>query len=199
MKLFPKKIICKKFFTYKTNTIDISGLSTGLSNEQLAGFNINVGQFKLKPEYVEASEKLQELDLMQYSICQTIKNISDNMKRDELLVRLAEIKMQMLSIVQNPDKAPENEIHNSNLKFKKIVTIQAKNSEIKELLMDNNTVGDALNLLREILPSENIVIMFLSEYNQLTDEIQKGIKSYSNPEWRSLINRIMLFVDSKIT
>lgn len=200
MPLFRKKITCNKFFTYKTNTIDISGLSTGLSKSQIAGFDLKVGQFQLKPEFVTATDKLKELDMMQYSICQTIKNISDNSKRDDLLIQLADIKMQMLKIAQQPEKA--NEI-TQDMNKDKIITkgteqIKTDTSQIKDLLLNNNTVEKALKILQTKMPNENAIIMFLSEYNQLTNDIQIGIKSYTSPEWRSLINRIMLFIDSKI-
>ncbi len=71
-------------------------------------------------------------------------------------------------------------------------------SQIKYLLLNNNTVEKALKMLRTKMPDNNSIIMFLSEYNQLTNDIQIGIKSYTGSEWRSLLNRIMLFIDSKL-
>ncbi len=198
MAIFRKKMTCKKFFTYKTNTIDISGLTTGLNKGQVAGFDLKVGQFQLKPEYVKATDKLKELDMMQYSICQTIKNISDNSKRDDLLIQLADIKMQMLKIAQQPEKA--NEITQDTDKVTKTGTEQTETdiSQIKNLLLKNNSVEKALKILQIKMPNDNTIIMFLSEYNHLTNDIQIGINSYSSTEWRSFINRIMLFIDSKL-
>jgi len=191
MSIFRKKIICKKFFTYKTRTIDISGLSAGLSKEQLSGLSLKVGEFHLKPEFVKASERLQELDMLQFSLCQTIKNIDNSSKQDELLIELAQLKMQMLKIAQQPQTINNSKNLNKTMEENKSL------AAIKELLVDNNTVKDALNLLRKEMPNENSLIMLTQEYKQLQSDIMIGIKDYTSMEWRSLINKIMLFIDSK--
>jgi len=196
MRFFDRKIKCEKFFTYKTNTIDISGLSAGLSSEQLAGFDLKVGQFKLDPKFVLASEKLQQLDLLQYSTCQTISGISSKEKRDELLIKLAEIKMQMLLIAQNPEKAEEIKIQETVINNQK-QNEMSECKELKNMLVDNKSVGKALKMLQSKLPDENATILFLSEYNQLSEEIQIGTKTFTSPEWRSLIHRISQFIDMK--
>ncbi len=121
MGFFSRKIECEKFFTYKTNSLNISGLSAGLSGEQVSGFDLKVGQFELDPKFVEASEKLKQLDMLQYSTCQTIRSISLEEKRDELLIKLAELKMQMLFIAQNPEKASEIVTSKTNDKNKPIL------------------------------------------------------------------------------
>lgn len=197
MGLFDRKIKCEKFFTYKTNTIDISGLSAGLSSEQLTGIDLKIGQFKLDPKFVQASELLKQLDMLQYSTCQTISGISSKDKRDELLIKLAEIKMQMLYIAQNPEKAQELKSGNTINNTANTEKMENNCKSIKNMLSDNKKVGTALNILQQKLPNENSVILFLSEFNQLSEEIQIGIKSYSSPEWRSLIHRITQFLDMK--
>ncbi len=180
MPLFRKKIICKKFYTYRTNTIDISGLTTGLSTEQAAGFDLKVGQFKLSPEFTKASNKLQELDLMQYSICQSIKNISDNSKRDELLIKLVDIKMQMLKIAQQTNETNEN----NNVKGATI-----ENTQIAEKKIENKEINSQnLNKKNDDFSKKrlnNIETELNYSYDLLADWEQKLILS-QNPKEQKL-------------
>ncbi len=199
MNFFKRQIKCEKFFTYKTNTIDISGLSASLTKEQLAGFDFKVGQFKLDPKFVQASEFLQQLDLLQYSTCQTISGISASVKRDELLIKLAEIKMQMLFIAQNPEKTSSVKLPEQLKEIAKTDVEDNNCKGIKQLLSDNKNVGKVLNVLQKKLPDENAIILFLSDYNQLSEEIQIGTNTYSSTEWKSLIYRIGQFIDMKCT
>lgn len=190
MNFLNRKIKCEKFFTYKTNTIDISGLSAGLTSEQIAGFDLKVGQFKLEPKFVKATELLQKLDMLQYSTCQTISGISSKEKRDELLEKLAGIKMNMLLIAQDPGNAKNIVIPEFNI----IITTHAK---LKKLLTDNKKVGEALNILQNALPGENTIITFLGDYNNIIENIENGLSDFNSTEWRSLKHRIMLFIDRK--
>ncbi len=172
MELFKKRITCKKFYTYKTNTIDISGLSTGLSSEQTAGFNFKVGEFKINPEFVKASNKLQELDLMQYSICQSIKNISSNSKRDELLVRLVDIKIQMLKIAQQPNLVnDEGGESNNHPKKNKYITNDRTNDtinsqDIKKNIEHRKEHSFTKKRLHNIKNELNYTYDLLSEWEQ---------------------------------
>lgn len=200
MGIFKKRIKCDKFFTYRTNTINVSGLSTGLTKDQLGDFDLKLGQFEIKPEYEKASEKLKELDLLQFTICQSIRNINNNSKRDDLLIQLVEIKMEMLKIAQRPQdflKLSEDSSKGKNIENDVKEPEKNDKSQIKELLSNNNSVGEAIKRLRIKMPDENTIIMHLAEYNQLISDIQKGIRTFSSPEWNNLINRIILFVDSQ--
>ncbi|OQX99774.1 MAG: hypothetical protein B6I20_09615 [Bacteroidetes bacterium 4572_117] len=198
MGLFDRKIKCEKFFTYKTNAINISGLSAGLTGEQVAGFDLKVGQFKLDPKFVEASELLQQLDMLQYSTCQTISGISSKEKRNELLEKLADIKMKMLLIAQNPEKVEDIKLpENTKTEISKPENMNTTHAKLKKLLVDNKKVGEALKLLQNALPNENTVIMFLADYNQIMEDIENGLSSFNSAEWKSLKHRIMQFVDRK--
>ncbi len=200
MGIFKKKLTCKKFFTYKTNTLDISGLSAGLTGEQIVGFDFKVGQFKLDPKFVEASELLQRLDLLQYSTCQTIANISSKEKRDELLEKLADVKMKMLFIAQNPKNAKSMNLlkdEDGIIKILESENLNITHKELKSLLSKNKEVGEALKLLQTTLPNENTIIMFLSDYNQIMEDIENGLSSFNSIEWKGLKNRIIQFIDRK--
>ncbi len=197
MALFKKKITCKKFYTYKTNTIDISGLSAGLSSEQTADFDFKVGQFKLNPEFVKASNKLQELDLMQYSICQSIKNISNNSKRDELLVKLVDIKMQMLKIAQQPNLISDKD-NNTLLKEEKYIVDEKTDSDISSQYIKNNFVRDRKHSFTK-KRLENIKNELINAYELLYEWEQKLILS-QNPKEKRLceleIDNLKKIIDS---
>lgn len=197
MGIFDRKVKCERFFTYKTNTIDLSGLSVGIPSDKLVGLDIKLGQFKLDPKFVEASELLQKLDILQFSTCQDISSISNKVKRDELLAKHAEIKMQMLLVVLNPEKAESIKLPEPIAISILSNTVISNCVELKKMLTNNNNVGKVLNVLQQKLPDANAVILFLSDYNQLSEEIQIGAKSYSSPEWKSLLYRIGKYIDMK--
>jgi len=67
--------------------------------------------------------------------------------------------------------------------------------EIKNMLVDNSKVGKVLKILQKLIPKENSVILLLSEYNQLSEQIVIGTMEYSNPMWRSLVSRILQLID----
>lgn len=197
MGIFDRKVKCEKFFTYKTNTIDLSGLSVGIPSEKLVGLDIKLGQFRLDPKFVEASELLQKLDILQFSTCQDISSISNKEKRDELLAKHAEIKMQMLLVVLNPEKAGTIKLPEPIVTSILTNTVVSNCVDLKKMLSYNKNVGKVLNILQQKLPNENAVILFLSDYNQLSEEIQIGIKSFSGTEWKSLLYRIGQLIDMK--
>lgn len=141
--MFGKKTECKKFFTYKSNTIDISGLASSLGSDKINNFDLKVGQFKISPEFVKVSEKLMELDMQQYDLCNTIKNISDRKKRDEMFIKLSEIKMQMFKIYKNLDEEKQND------KKKEIISM----SKIDKIAVNGND-----NIILQYVNGSNITI-----------------------------------------
>ena len=69
---------CQKFFGYKTNTLNIKALQIGVKND----INLQVGKIKIDPRLEKTTSKLKELDLLQYSICKSISNITDSKKKE---------------------------------------------------------------------------------------------------------------------
>jgi len=140
---FFSKPTCRKFFTYATKTIDFSGLSAGLSSSELADFDLKLGQFKLSPEFVKVSEKLMQMDMQQYDICQTISNIRDKNERDRKFSKLAEIKIEMMRMAAHPEAYEHREptILNSGQYWlkadnKKGVFVQGLDGEIIKVFAD---------------------------------------------------------------
>lgn len=69
--------------------------------------------------------------------------------------------------------------------------------ELKNMLVVNSKVGKVLQILHKLMPNENSIIIFLGEYNQLTEQIIIGTMEYTNPTWRNFVFRIMQFIDLK--
>ena len=183
-----------------------------------------MGSLKIDPKYEKATNKLKELDMMQYSTCLSICNISDRKERDKLFVELAKLKMQMLRLAQNPELEEKQEQNTSknvvNIKGDNYVVIQGvgnstitvgddsdnppksatpfNKENIKLLLGNNQTIDEAIELLQKALPANNELLIFQSQYNQLKSDIRKGIKSYSDPQWNSFMSRLLDFVDDAI-
>ncbi len=95
MRLFTKKVSCKRFYETKSRTIDITGLKTGVPQK----FDLGVASFKINTKYQDASEKLKTLDLLQYGLCNDINGVSDLKQRDKLLKKIIDTKTKMLEIV----------------------------------------------------------------------------------------------------
>jgi len=116
-------------------------------------------------------------------------------ERNDKLQKLCEI----LTVIR-PEKVKQYPCFNSTTTYdtsRKEENIGSLNlhTTIKQLLTQNHTVQQALQLLREKLPNENSIIMFFSDYNQITSDIIKGLTTYNSVEWHSLVNRVLNFVD----
>ena len=95
---------CKKFFTYKSTSLDVKGISAMLGEEG-SKFNIGVGEIEISPEYVRVSEKLMQLDILQYSICENINKLEKgNPNRQTLIEEHIQICQEMMLIAIKPEK-----------------------------------------------------------------------------------------------
>lgn len=93
---------CKKFIKYQGFTLTIESLSASLPDSTKA----STGRISFDTQkYREASEKLQELDLYQFQICQTLNNMQPGPRRDEYEAKWLETLMEMSRISANPDSA----------------------------------------------------------------------------------------------
>lgn len=69
--------------------------------------------------------------------------------------------------------------------------------ELKLMLTDYSNIKTILQVLRKKYPNHSELIILLSEYNHLKKEIFIGIKTYTSPEFRMLIFKIIQFIDSR--
>ena len=200
MGLFNRKPVCRKFFTYETKTLDISGLSAGLTKTELAQFNLSLGQFKLSPEFVKVSDMLMLKDLQQYDLCQTISNISDRAERDKLFVELVKIKMEMMRMADNPEAYQPQKTNTQNMETKQYsikvegdnnIIIQGvegsnqpKKTSIDEIIcmLDKpETLDDALKLANNLIfPGSDQGL-----FNQKMRKYQIGMSDYEKDSWKS--------------
>ena len=200
MGLFHRKPVCRKFFTYETKTLDISGLSAGLTKTELAQFNLSLGQFKLSPEFVKVSDMLMLKDLQQYDLCQTISNISDRAERDKLFVELVKIKMEMMRMADNPEAYQPQKTNTQNMETKQYsikvegdnnIIIQGvegsnqpKKTSIDEIIcmLDKpETLDDALKLANNLIfPGSDQGL-----FNQKMRKYQIGMSDYEKDSWKS--------------
>lgn len=176
---------CRKFFTYGANTLDINALSVGLSQSDLPKFNASLGQLKISPEYVKVSERLMQMDLQQYDLCQTIANIRDEEERDRKYIQLADIKMEMMRLAANP-QAYENKPKdngNENDQRKPISNSDAfatdSGKAIMQLLDQPSTIPKALDLADRLpfIGSDRFL------FNQKRLKYQSGMTEYERVQW----------------
>ena len=86
---------CEKFVNYQNKTIDTKGI-----NLRVFGQPVGVGATNVSPIMREASDKLQKLDLLQYNICEQLKNIKTDFMREKLQAQYTNLLMQMMQLLK---------------------------------------------------------------------------------------------------
>lgn len=128
--LFRRKAKCKQFYKLETSTVDVKGLQASLP----AKFNLGLGSFTIDKKYAHATEKLQMLDMLQYSQCQEINLVSNKKVKDNLILENSKARREMMQIVIELSKnAPGTPIPDAflfatpeNLSFEQVATAIAK-------------------------------------------------------------------------
>ncbi|NDV95453.1 hypothetical protein D0T84_11080 [Dysgonomonas sp. 521] len=187
---FFRKNPCKKFFTYSTRTLDIKGLSANMSSETLSEFNLGIGQISIKPEYIEATNKLQELDLLQYTICNNIHQLDDkDPEKATLLKKLIETQIEMLKIAQNPEK-------NNTVEFNNSSCISSVNAKTKiEALIEQGDIKAVLAFLRLNLQDSKNIVLLIAQFKDIDDLVKTGVITKLSPEYREYVGRLRLFIN----
>ena len=192
---------CEKYFKTESKKLNIKAITGKIGDEATSKFNLGIGEFSIDPKNVKGTEKLLELDMQQWKICLAIRNLENGEEKEKLKRKYVEILIEMLSVTQMQQKTiEEEEIVKDKVNKEEKIEMQIENDliQIKEMLSNNKKIRQALNTLRQKYPNENSIIMFLADYNQLTDNIEMDLEDYSSIEWKKLRNRILLFVDRKI-
>jgi hypothetical protein len=184
MGIFKKNNSCKKFFTYNTRTLDIKGLSFNVNS----GFDFGMGQILIKPEYVEATEKLQELDLLQYSICNNINQLDEKDAFGPILLKkLIETQIEMMRIAQN---AASQSTDKDKLSDNEIDTLE----DIEKSFEDGNMRAVLISLKANLRENKNI-ILFISQYNDIDELMKNGILTKLSPDYKEYVARLRSFIN----
>ena len=88
---------CVKFVDYQNKTVNTKGL-----NLQVFGQPVGVGATEVSSIQRAASDKMQQLDLLQFNICEQMKNIKTDFMREKLQAQYTNLLMQMMNL-QNAD------------------------------------------------------------------------------------------------
>lgn len=95
---------CSRQFSYKTNKIDIKGITAKLKKAGVEYADVGITDVTIDPKYVVASEKLQQLDLFQYSLCQQLKSLPQtDTLAISLKVKYINALIDMMKIAQTQD------------------------------------------------------------------------------------------------
>ena len=93
---------CTKFIDYQNKTFNTKGLSM-----QIFGQPVGIGGTEISTVQRTASEQLQRLDLLQYNICEQLKNIKTDFMREKLQAQYSNLLMKMLRLQESgEDVAP---------------------------------------------------------------------------------------------
>lgn len=164
------KEVCKRFYTYNSKSVDVQGLKKKYKNKEEFK-ELSVGNITIKNEFIEASERLQELDLLQFSLCNQIKNIPKNdPKRNELIELNATTYRDMLKIAQQSSDLPISqqlillngfkEEFNANLKTVNALKLNTETLVANFLLVADTMVlrNPAIKILPILFPFENTTL-----------------------------------------
>ncbi|MFC1825329.1 hypothetical protein ACFL9T_21670 [Thermodesulfobacteriota bacterium] len=108
--LFSPKIIglfepCTKHVEYQGEVVIVKGLKAKLGKKI---DDIELGEIKInKEKYRDASDRLQQLDMLQYSICKQLRNMEESKQRTELEKKYIELLMKILKTATHPETAIE--------------------------------------------------------------------------------------------
>lgn len=94
---------CERFFTYKSTTIDIKGISTKLKKNGIQVRETSLGSIMINPKFVQASTELQRLDLYQRTLCEQLNAIKDDSLRNVRRGEYIDALTSMMKIAQKPD------------------------------------------------------------------------------------------------
>lgn len=95
---------CSKFYTYNSKKVDVTGISTSLKKAGVEFANIGVAAIVIEPKYVTATEKMQELDLLQNSLCGQIRGLPrKSALRKKLTEQYTTVLLDMIKIAQHPE------------------------------------------------------------------------------------------------
>lgn len=86
---------CVKFVDNQTKVINTKGITM-----QVLGKPIEIGNTSVGTLNREVSDKLQKLDLLQYNICEQLKNIKTDFMREKLQAQYSNLMMRIMELVE---------------------------------------------------------------------------------------------------
>lgn len=96
-----KKSSCERFFSYESKTVNISGLKLALKKNKKSN-EMDFGNFKKVSVPVEISDRLKELDFMQYIFCQKIGELGkDDPNKSRLQKEVITIYIEIVRLTFN--------------------------------------------------------------------------------------------------
>lgn len=109
---------CEHFFSYEQKTVNIAGLKLRLNKNEQAN-EINFGDVQTVKVPIEVSDRLKELDLMQYIFCHKIGELEkDDPNKSKLQKEVIEIYIEIVKLTFS-DKN-QDLTHMSEYEFQKL-------------------------------------------------------------------------------
>jgi len=89
---------CEHFFSYESKTVNVAGLKSRLKKNEKS-HDVSFGDFQVVKVPIEVSERLKELDLMQYVFCQKIKELDkDDPDKNRLQKEVINIYIEIVRL-----------------------------------------------------------------------------------------------------
>jgi hypothetical protein len=129
------KLKCSKFYTYSTRKVDIKGISAKLKKQGADIGDFSIGEISIDPKFVTASEELQKLDLLQYSLCAQIKGLpkKDSLRKD-ITRKYTSTLIQMFQVAKKPDSLLSSKIERLESREEERTVNETKMIEVKNTI-----------------------------------------------------------------
>jgi len=116
---------CAKFIDYQNKTVNTKGL-----NMQIFGQPVGIGETSISTLQREASDKLQQFDLLQYNICEQLKSIKNDFVREKLQTQYSNLLMKMLDVAKLAENGQPTVQPNTNPTGKPTTSEPAKKTSV---------------------------------------------------------------------
>jgi len=142
---------CQKFVLYQERKVDVEGLKAAVTNSKVP-ITFDLGSVKIEPEKLrDSSEKIEQLDLAQFSACQAMNALPEGPERSEASKRWSNALIGLIQAVSGPKEpgyslrleGKDDGVRGSNVQLKLGFVPSGVTSTYKLLVM---ALGDPVHL-----------------------------------------------------
>ncbi len=195
---------CERFFSYENNSVNVSLLGLEFRKKSNASDNFNAGSINVVKTSAEVSDKLKELDLLQYILCQKLEELpNSDPDKNSLRKKVIEVFLQIIktTYIGNEANIPEMFLD----KNKGIPLMTAKELEYLRGKRDGYAFGFIMGKIAQYYREQNQFPETL-EYLQVDTQIEAlGIDkiSYAKTQDDFILrfagkDKVLLTADDKV-
>ncbi|CAC9973651.1 hypothetical protein [Flavobacterium panici] len=184
---------CDNFFSYESRSLDIKGLTKKIESKEKIS-NLNVGSITLKKDFVEVSERLKELDILQYSLCSQLKSFNGTTEeKNALIAKNSETIREMLKIAQQSSDLPESQQNRLLVGYKQ--ELSSNHQVLIELLKNTEIILKYASLIADTTCLRNKRIKILSTlfpYQNIETNVKISPRDLAKNAFSEIVSKELL-------